>query len=193
MKSRLIRIRGRTPELRAARLAVCERWMARRGWSLGDYADELGSAVFIRDGGALPPENVLPRWHPARLLPAPGTLYPLRLPSALPGGLLRRGAGGAWALALLSALFAVGLFALLVLQVGSPSLRQALAPAETWLYVTVESVNVREAPLAEAQIVGVLYLNQRVLVGPEKFGWVQVLQPEKGYVSRRFLGERPQP
>ena len=194
MKSRIVTIRGRTPELRAARLAACERWMARRGWSLGDYADELGSAVFIRNGpGEAPSAGVLPRWHPARLLPAPGALNVLRLPAALLGALAQRGAAGAAALALLGAVFAVGLYALLVLSLGAPSLRQAMAPAETWRYVTVESLNVRETPTAEGQIVGVLYLNQRVLVGPEKFGWVEVQQPERGYVARRFLGDQPQP
>ena len=192
MKSRMVTIRGRTPAVRAARLAACERWMARRGWTLGDSSDELGRAVFNHDGAPeAPPEDMLPRWHPARLLPAPGALNPLRRIAVLPGAPRRRGA--VWALALLGALFAVGLYALLVFSLGSPTLRHAAAPAETWLFVTVESLNVREAPTGESQIVGVLYLNQRVLVGPEKFGWAQVLQPEKGYVARRFLGEQPQP
>lgn len=183
MRTRILTISGPTPETRQAQLARCRAWMAERGWALADYEDELGSAVFhpAGDGGSLP------RWHPRRLLPPPGALTPGTWWAAL----RRRGpapflvGGGA-------TLVAVLLFAGLVLGVfggGAPA--EPPEPAEQWRFVTASSLNVRALPSGEAQIVGVLYENQRVLVRAPEHGWARVVQPEKGYVAARFLSAVP--
>lgn len=183
MRTRILTISGHTPAARQAHLARCQAWMAERGWALADYEDELGSAVFhpSGDGAGLPP------WHPRRLLPPPGAFDA----AAWWGGLRRQGPGP-FLLGGGATLVAVMLFAGLVLGVfggGGPD--EPPAPEEQWRFVTASSLNVRALPSGEAQIVGVLYENQRVLAREATHGWAQVVQPEKGYVAARFLAEVP--
>jgi len=156
--------------------------MAERGWRLEEYLDDLGSALFH----PTPERAALSPWHPRRLLPQPGTFdVRTRLQVLLGAGPERLILGGA------AATVAVVLFFTLVLGVFNSAPRTAAPTVEVWLFVTANSLNVRELPNGDAQIVGVLYLNQRVLVGDEQFGWIQVHKPERGYVARQFLAELP--
>ena len=63
--------------------------------------------------------------------------------------------------------------------------------SEAWHYVSVGSLNVRAAPVQGAQIVGVLYRNQRVLVGETEKGWARIIKPERGFVAAQFLVTHP--
>ena len=69
--------------------------------------------------------------------------------------------------------------------------RGSAALADLAPVVSASSLNVRALPNGDAQLVGVLYRNQRVLALAPEHGWAQVVQPEKGYVAARFLSEVP--
>ena len=62
---------------------------------------------------------------------------------------------------------------------------------ESWLYVNANSLNVRLSPDSQAQIVGVLYRNQKVLVDQTDEGWARVVKPERGFVAAKFLKPHP--
>ena len=89
-------------------------------------------------------------------------------------------------------------FAVLISFSRAPGLLQGGAPAaqaelEKWRYVTVDSLNVREAPKAGAQIVGVLYRNQRVMIAETERGWTRLVQPQWGFVASKYLQDSPVP
>ena len=179
MTQRILKIIGRTPEARRTRLELLTAWMARRGWRMADYAEEAGSALFERPEDAPP----LPRLDATRWLPGPEPWKP-----------------GQWIVSLRSDVRLVGLPAL-VLALGSVLILALFAPssfdeshirqqaaAERWYLVTANQLNVREKPAKRAQVVGVLYRDQRVLVeGEVDAEWVKVGVPERGYVARSFL------
>jgi hypothetical protein len=62
---------------------------------------------------------------------------------------------------------------------------------ESWLYVNANSLNLRLSPVSQAQIVGVLYRNQKVLVDQTNEGWARVVKPERGFVAAKFLKPYP--
>lgn len=172
MSYRIYRIRGRTSSARQARLESTRRWMARRGWRLVDYAEGAGQAMFERDP-ALPE----PGWRDADRW---------RLPPGYVSGVLEE-----WlrprhlaflGLVVAAALLIAAFNSLITVPTGTDP------EAERWWRVTADALNVRAEPTTGAEVVGILYRDQKVLVGePREDGWIEVVQPERGFVARDFL------
>ena len=176
---RILSIPGRSPAARRARLERVVAWMGTRGWQLGDYAEETGTALFERPADASP----LPRLDATRWLPGPQALRPgqwlatvradPRL-AVLPGGLL-----------VVAVVLAAGLLGRSAFDAEA---LQRAASSEGWYVVTADQLNVRAKPALGSPIVGVLYREQRVLVeGEVDADWVRVGIPEHGYVARSYL------
>ena len=194
---RIIKIMGWNDAARERRLQVVSSWLEGHGWVLTDYSDEAHSAMFER------PENA-PRlgvFHPTRWMPAPFSWRPQDLLASI---------GADPRLLILPALGFAGVVVVvtgLSLAFPGPGADQENVPGsasppangaarngqrERWLVVASVRLNVREDPSLESQVVGVLYKDQRVLVREEVAGgWVRIGLPERGFVSRRFLIEKP--
>ncbi len=184
MRIRIFRIQGGNPQSRERRLERLRGWMEARGWQLADYAPEAGSAMFERAEGAPP----LGWFDPTRWLPGPDWFRPrdwLVRPRLSARRLMLGGAVGL--------LVAAAFGALLDFSTTPASRRGAAArqSAETWLYVRADSLNIRAEPKAGAQIVGVFYRNQRVMVENRRDGWTRVVRPQWGYVAGKYLGDHP--
>lgn len=185
MNIRILNIRGAGKTARAQQLQHVTAWMEARGWQLMDYAESSGSAAFERAADA-------PRlgWlDPTRWLSGPDWFRPrswLGSGMASPRELILAGA-------VCVVVAAVFLGVLSYSYSGPSSLIKGGADArnETWLYVNANTLNVRASPVSEAQIVGVLYRNQKVLVDQTNEGWARIVQPEKGFVAARFLKPYP--
>jgi hypothetical protein len=181
----MLKIEGATAERREARLQSAQRWMENRGWRLVDYSPAVGSAMFERDERA-PPLGWL---DASRWLPGPDWFQPRAWLAGLrltPRRLLLAGGVGM--------LVAVAFVTLLHFSHTPTTARRAAGggnPEETWLYVSVDSLNVRGEPKPGAQIVGVLYRNQRVMVEKGEGSWARVVRPQWGFVSRQFLKQHP--
>lgn len=185
MAIRILKIHGKAEGEREAQLVRAREWMEQRGWRLVDFSAPAGSAMFERAEGA-------PRlgWFAAsRWLPGPDWFRP----RAWLGGMrlsVRR-------LALLGGVGVLVLAAFLTLfnfsrTPGTGRLGTAAADAgETWRYVSVESLNLRAEPKPGAQIVGVLYQNQRVMVEKSVAGWARIVRPQWGFVAAQYLSEHP--
>ncbi|MCZ6474112.1 MAG: SH3 domain-containing protein [SAR324 cluster bacterium] len=183
MNVRILKISGNSPTSRQRRLEQAQAWMERHGWRLMDYSEELGSAAFERDANA----SALGLFDPTRWLPGPGGLRPggsLRALLASPRRLL-------FSLTVIVVVAAAFVLLLNYSQFKSSNAANAQQQGESWLYVSVESLNIRAEPKPNAQIVGAFYLNQRVLVTGRKKGWARVVKPEWGYVAARYLQEHP--
>ena len=179
MSARILKIPGRSPEARRARLQSVSAWMVGAGWRLVDYADWEASALFER------PEEAasLPWLHPTRWLPGPRPWHPgqwIATVQADPRLVALPGAAACVALVLLAALLSPSSF--------DPQQLRGQAATEQWYSVTASQLNVREKPDERAQVVGVLYRNQRVRVeGEVTAEWVRIGAPERGYVARAYL------
>jgi len=182
---RILNIRGSTPQDRRERLQRVQDWMAGRGWRLADYAEEAGSAMFEREPAAPP----LGLFDGTRWLPGPEPWKPrewwatLRAEprlAALPAALL--------------IVAAVGLLSALGPSVPAPWEQAAQEQQGDWRVVTASQLNVRESPSPRAQVVGVLFQHQRVLVeGVVDAEWVKVGLPERGYVASGYLRQAEAP
>jgi hypothetical protein len=182
---RILNIRGSSPQARRERLQRVQDWMARRGWRLADYAEEAGSAMFERDPAAAP----LGPLDPTRWLPGPEPWKPrewwatLRAEprlAALPAAVL--------------AVAAIGLVSALAPSLPAPWEQAAREQQGDWRVVIADQLNVREGPSTTAQVVAVLYRDQRVLVeGAVDAEWVRVGVPERGYVSAGYLRKAEAP
>ena len=185
MHIRIFKIQGRSEALREERLKGVRRWMEDRDWQLVDYSPELGSAVFERGEGA----PALGWFDATRWLPGPDWFQPrlwLARMRVSPRRLLLAAAVGLAVVLAFSALFNFSLI--------SPRGRGGAATrgaAETWLYGTVESLNIRAEPKPGAQIVGVLYRNQSVMVEKSSGGWARVVKPTWGFVAAKYLRDHP--
>lgn len=182
---RILKITGHSDEARRARLQRIEPWMAARGWRLADYSQEARSAVFERPDDA-PPLRWLDatRWLPAPRSWKPGEL--LHFVWADPRWLVLPGVVVVLLIVLGLALFAPSSF-----DAEDIARRQA---QQNWFYVVANQLNVREAPGRNAQTVGVLYRDQRVLVeGVVDETWARIEVPLRGYVARAYLSGTPTP
>ncbi len=185
MRIRIFKIKGSGEKLRERRLKRLRGWMERRGWWLVDYSPEAGSAIFERAEGA----PALGWFDPTRWLPGPGWFQPglwLAWPRRTPR---RVGLAAAVGLAVAGAFGTLLSFSVIGTAKREPAAAQN--PAESWLYVNADSLNVRAEPKPGAQIVGVLYQNQRVMVEKSEAGWARLVRPQWGYVAARYLGEHP--
>jgi len=184
MNVRILNIAGTGSKSREKRLRQVEAWMKSHGWELMDYSDELGSAAFER-APAAPPLG----WFDAtRWMPAPDWMRP--------GAWLRRSTATPRQMAFAGGIcLAVGAAFVLLLSAtnsgSSLSVKGAGGQGEAWHYVAVGWLNVRAEPVSGAQIVGVLYRNQRVLVGETEKGWARIIKPERGFVAAQFLLTHP--
>lgn len=192
---RFINIRGKTDDARSDRLEAVTLWMRAQGWEMTDFSEEAGSAIFEREAGA-------PRlgwFDPTRWLPGPFSWQPAALWEAVradPRLLLAAG--------MLAALLAMVVTVVVVLAVfftapdfPPPTPAQVLQKTEqealeTWWVVTSGRLNVREAPSTESQVVGILYKDQRVLLGTRvDASWVEIELPERGFVARKYVRAEP--
>ena len=185
MNLRILKVYGRGKAARNQRLEVLQNWMEDAGWQLMDFSPELGSAAFeYRE------ENgPLPRFHGTRWLPGPDWYHPRNF-VRMAGRVSPQGALAG----LVGVAIVAGLTGLLFLSQGTGSLSLSTAgdaPAETWQYVDANMLNVRDQPLDSAQIVGVLYRNQRVEIKRVDEGWAEILRPERGFVAFKFLKTHP--
>ncbi|MEE8395286.1 MAG: SH3 domain-containing protein, partial [bacterium] len=155
MQTRILKIRAGDPALRKQRLGVAKGWMEEHGWVLLDYSDELGSALFERAANA----PKLAWKDPTRWLPAPDWFNPREWLA----GLLARPRRIAFAAAVAGAVLAgfVGVLSTTSVAPGGGDATEIELGAETWLFVNADALNVRASPSTGAQIVGVLYRNQR--------------------------------
>jgi hypothetical protein len=171
MDYRILRIRGRDQAARQTRLEAAQRWMASRGWKLVDYAESTRQAMFGRAsdspaaGGlpwGVPPghwRGVVEEWSSPRRLAIPLA-----------------------AVVVLAALFIFNA------RHDKFDAREAAANAdEQWWIVTADRVHVRERPKPDAPGVAMLHKGQRVLVNKRDGNWVQIIQPERGFLSKEFL------
>ncbi len=184
MHVRILKIRGDRKQTRQQRLKQTRSWMEAHGWRLMDYSEELGSVAFERAEGA-PPLGWFDR---TRYLPGPDWFQPrewLRRPLGSPRKLAFAGGIG------LAVMVAFVLLLNFSHSAGPVRMQGKRERAESWFYVTVDSLNIRAEPKPGAQIVGVLYLNQRVLVGERTKGWARIVKPEWGYIAERFLQDHP--
>lgn len=182
---RILKIVPKRGEYRTDRMKVIQSWMSAHGWHLADYAGEAGSAAFVRDEDA----PRLSLFAPTRWLPGPDALKPRewwRTARSDPRLVILPG-GAAFAL----------LVAILSLMAPNSFLSQEALKQEKeakWRYVSAPKLNVREAPNRTAQIVGILYRNQRVLLeGQVNAEWVKLGPPSRGYVASRYLSSQPAP
>lgn len=180
---RILKIVPKRGEYRTDRMKVIQAWMTAHGWHLADYAGEAGSAAFARDEDA----PRLSLFAPTRWLPGPNALKPrewFRTARSDPRWVILPG-GAAFAL----------LVAILSLMAPNSFLSsEALKREEEakWRYVSALKLNVREAPNRTAQIVAILYRNQRVLLeGKVNAEWVKLGPPSRGYVASRYLNRQP--
>lgn len=78
---------------------------------------------------------------------------------------------------------------------GRPGLRSAgpVVPSfEARLYVTANSLNLRDSPSASGRVLGTLARNSLVQAGAQQDGWVQVsVNGQIGWVSGNYLGADP--
>ena len=174
MKLRILKIAGRGKKARAQQLQWVQAWMEIHGWQLMHYSEGADRAAFGRAPGAPP----LGWFDATRWLPGPDWKRP--------GAWLGTGQRPARELAILAAvglIVGAAFFGVLSYSYSGPSsLFKAGARygEESWLYVNANSLNVRVSPLSQAQIVGVLYRNQKVLVDQTNEGWARVVKPERG-------------
>ncbi len=173
MKYRLHRIRGRTHASRRARLEATRKWMEPRGWQLVDYAEGNGRAMFEREA----PLSLLRLLDVRQWRLPPGYLTGLMEEWIQPRNLVIAG----------SVTMLVVVFFLVM---GALSLDQAsLADKELaqWWKVNADRLNVREEPISNARVVGILRQNERVLVGAERGDWIEVVKPYTGFVAKSYL------
>ncbi len=176
---RILKITGWTAAGRAERLERIRTWMTSRGWRLTDYAEEARSAMFER------PEDAprLPAWDATRWLPGPAPWRPgewWHTVRADPRLVVVPGV-------IVGLLVVLGLALFAPPSVDVEQVRREEA-AKRWFQVDASQLNVREAPHTGAQIVGVLYRDQRVQVEGEVDGaWVRIDIPARGYVARSYL------
>lgn len=180
---RILKIVPKRGEYRTDRMKVIQSWMTAHGWHLADYAGEAGSAAFARDEDA----PRLSLFAPTRWLPGPDALKPREwfrtARSDLRWVILPGGAAFALLVAILS-LMAPNSF------LSSEALKRE--EEAKWRYVSAPKLNVREAPNRTAQIVAILYRNQRVLLeGKVNAEWVKLGPPSRGYVASRYLNRQP--
>ena len=185
MVVKIVKIPGRDKQARQNQFARVNAWMAGHGWKLMDYAEGANTAAFERAPDAPP----LGWFNPTRWLPGPDWIRP----GAWLGG--RRGSRREVILIVSVCLF-VGAAFMGVLSYsysGPSSLGRGgeEVSGESWLYVNANTLNVRLSPVSGAQIVGILYRNQKVLVDQTNSGWARVVQPEKGFVAERYLKPHP--
>lgn len=187
MQIRIFTIRGRTESARGERLARLRGWMEEHGWLMVDLSDEGGSVVFER------PEEAarLRPLHPTLWLPGPDWFHPrewLATLLTIPRQTVIVGGAGL--------LVSLAFVALLAVSHSSappdgPGAAPGQASTESWQFVKSDALNLRVSPDDKAQIVGVLYRNQRVEVTERKEGWARIVRPERGYVSMEFLQDYP--
>ena len=176
---RILTITGGTSARRQARLKRVANWMAASGWHLADYAEDARSAMFERPADS----PRLPWKDPTRWLPGPDALKPREWTHTLRADPRLLGVPTVVLLVLV-----VGLLSLLAPPSFIPGDAAKSGEQALWRVVTASQLNVREAPSATAQQVGVLYRSQRVLIEGKVNGeWVRIAVPTRGYVSSRFL------
>ena len=176
---RLHRIRGRTHASRRARLEATRKWLEPRGWQLVDYAEGNGRAMFETEA----PLSLLGLLDVRRWRFPPGYWSGLLEEWFLPRNLVIAGS-------------AAVLLVVVFLVLGTLSLDQApLADRELeqWWKVTADRLNVREEPISNSRVVGILRRNERVLVGAERGEWIEVVKPQRGFVARAYLDPARQP
>ena len=184
MRLRILKVGGRSEQARLKRLAVVRAWMEGAGWQLMDFSPEAGSAAFERDGAA----QAMSRFHPTVWLPGPDWYKPY---------VWLNGGSGMTRLGVVAGLVGIGvvmglLGALYISHTSSEfSTVQADQPEEAWQFVNASMLNVRDMPIDGAQIVGVLYRNQRVEVKRVDDGWAEIIRPERGFVVKKYLQEHP--
>lgn len=190
-QTRLMHIAGFSPAARQRRLERTAAWMGAHGWHLADYADEARSAIFERerhDGG-------LSLLHPTRWVPVPDWWRPAGWLAALAGDPR---------LAILALVVVLSACVGALYAVAPPDLslpdspwraemEQAAAQQdpENVFYVDASALNVRAAPSTDAQVVGVLYRNDKVRVEEVNGGWARLAPPDEGYTANRFLQAEP--
>ena len=180
MAYRIYPIRGNSLGSRRARLESTRRWLAHRGWHLVEFAEQTGQAMFEQSGAS--------GSHAGRI-------YPWEFPPGYWSGLLEE-----WLVPrrlVLIAAVAVVAAALIALNAG----RSKYDPEQTakafdarWRIVSVDTLNVREQANPNSQIVGLLFKSQRVLIGERQGDWMEIVQPQRGFVAAQFLDEpKPKP
>jgi len=174
MSYRIMRIRGRGAAGRAMRLAAAQAWMAARGWTLVDYGEQSRQALF--EPKAHGPEA--PGMRPWPWQVPPGFWAGLREEWLTPRNVIVAG---------LAVAVLVTLFAINAQRSRFDAREAARAVHERWWIVDADNLNVREQPAAEAPAVGILQRGQRVLVGDRRNDWIEVVQPERGWVAEKFL------
>jgi len=182
---RILKVQGRTRSARDQRLALLCIWMEAAEWQLMDYSPELRSAAFERH----PDAGSLSRFHPTRWLPGPDWHRPGVWFQSM-GTVTRLGAVAG----MVGLLMVGGMLGMLYLSHTGASLGLSTGtdtPEDPWHYVDASMLNVREHPLDNSQIVGVLYRNQRVEVKRITEGWAELVKPERGYVAAKFLKTHP--
>lgn len=185
MNVKIVKIPGRGRQSRQNSFALMNAWMENHGWKLMDYAEGAATAAFERAPDAPP----LGWFDPTRWLPGPDWNRPRAWISGRRGSKRDVILIGAVCLVV-----AVAFMAVLSYSNSGPSSLGSGGGAvagETWLYVNANSLNVRLSPVSGAQIVGVLYRNQKVLVNQTNEGWARLVQPEKGFVAEKFLKPHP--
>ena len=173
MRYRLYRIRGRTHASRRARLETTRKWLEQRGWQLVDYAEGNGRAMFETEA----PLSMLHFFDVRRWRLPPGYWSGLLEEWFLTRNLVIAGS----AAVLLLVVF--GLLGTLSLHPVSNADREL----EQWWQVTADRLNIREEPISNSRIVGILRRDERVLVGAERGEWIEVVKPQRGFVARAYL------
>lgn len=185
MKLRILNIAGRGKKARAQQLQRVQAWMEFHGWQLMHYSEGADTAAFERAPGAPP----LGWFNATRWLPGPDWRRP--------GAWLGVGRYSTRDLVLAGSVCLIvgaAFFGVLSYSYSGPSSlgkSGAGQGKESWLYVNANSLNLRLSPISEAQIVGVLYRNQKVLVDQTNEGWARVVKPERGFVAAKFLKPHP--
>lgn len=179
---RIFKISGTNPKTRAAQLKKIKAWMESRGWQMAYYEEEIQRAAFMRPADA----PKLPLLDRSRWSSGPGgSLF------SLPRIGFRTWLLGIVVMALSGAMFIFVLTASHTPRDIKKQRADGSVRGETWLYVSSNVLNIRESPNATARITGMLYQDQRVLVGTREEGWAEVRAPERGFVADKFLSDHP--